>query len=102
MKVARRFVGKYQTRVRDNCARDADKLLLSAGKLRRIQILFADDLKSIECVADDRLTILAVHVSIRERQFEILEDSLIVQQVIALKHEADVLVTQFGALLRFQ
>src|ERR1051325_2236272 len=100
MQVARRLVGENQTRVRDYCARDADQLLLSAGKLSRIQILLTDDLKSIERVADDRFAILAAHVSIRERQFEIFEHSLIVQQVIALKDEADVLVTKFRALLR--
>src|ERR1051326_1563973 len=102
MQVARGLVGKNQTRVRDYGARDADQLLLSTRQLSWIEIFLTHDLKSIERVADDRLAILTAHVSIRKRQFEILKDSLIVQQVIALKDKANILVTQFGALLRFE
>src|ERR1041385_7908707 len=102
MKVTRRLVRENQTRISNYCARDADQLLLSAGKLGRIEILLTDDLKSIERVADDRLAIFAAHVSVRQRQFQILEHSLIVEQVVTLKDEADVFVPQFSALLWFQ
>src|ERR1041384_809580 len=102
MKIARRLVRENQTRISDYCARDADQLWLSTGKLGRIEILLTDDLKSIERVADDRLAILPTHVSIRERQLEILEHRLIVEQVVTLKDEADVFVPQFSALLGLQ
>src|ERR1041384_7367823 len=102
MKIARRLVPENKTRISDYCAHDADPLCLSTGKLGRIEILLTDDLKSIERVADDRLAILPTHVSIRERQLEILEHRLIVEQVGTLKDEADVFVPQFSALLGLQ
>src|SRR5207253_9483101 len=52
MQIARGLVSQNQFRIRDHSASNANELLLASGKLWRIQILFADNLKTIECVAD--------------------------------------------------
>ena len=93
MKVAGRFVSQNQPRVRNHRTGDADKLLLSTRQLSWIEIFLADDLKAVERVTNDRLPVLAADVAIRERQLEIFEDCLIVDQVIALKNKTDVPVS---------
>ena len=52
--------------------------------------------------ADHALAILPADVAIRERNLQVLVHRQVVEQVIALKHEADVLLVQFRALLRIQ
>ena len=94
MKVAGRFVGQDQFRIRDHRAGDADQLLLSAGKLARIQILFPDDVKSIQRVADNRIAPGLVHVPVGERDIQVLVDRQIVEQVIVLKNEPDLFVPE--------
>ena len=100
VQVAGRLVGEDDLRVGDHRARDADELLLAARELVRIEILLADDLKAVEDVADHALAILAADVAIGERNLEVLVDRQVVEQVIALEHEADVLLVQLRALLR--
>src|SRR2546422_11764186 len=102
MEIAGRLISQNQSRVRDHGACDPDELLLSARQLSWIKIFFADDLKPIQRVANDRLAILAAHVAIRKRQLEIFKDCLIVKQVITLKDKPDISIPQFGALLRIQ
>ena len=48
------------------------------------------------------LAILAAHVAIRERNLQVLVDREVVEQVVALKHEADVLLVQLRSLFRIQ
>ena len=101
VKIARRFVGQDQLRVRDHRPGDTDQLLLAAGKLTRIQILFADNVETIQRVADNRIAPSLVHVPIGERDVQVLVDRQIVEQVIILENEADFLVPKGRALLRF-
>ena len=53
MKIAGRLVSQNQTRIGNHGARDSHQLLLSARQLRGIKIFLADNLKTIERVADD-------------------------------------------------
>src|SRR5438045_607773 len=98
--VSRRTAGQppRQSARRTCGARDADELLLSARQLVRIQVLLADDLEAVEDVGHHALTILAAHVTVRERNLQVLVHRQVVEQVIALKHEADVLLVQFRTL----
>src|ERR1700754_397131 len=99
MQVSGRLVSQDDSRIRNHCARDADELLLTTGQLRGKQVFLTYHLKPIERIANDRLPIFFTHVSIRQRQLEVFENSLIVQQVITLKDEPDVSITQRRAFL---
>ncbi len=85
---------RIRRRTRHHGARDADQLLLPPRQLTGVQILLGDNLKSIEHIRDDALPLRARHVAIAERHLEVLVDRQIVEQVIALKHEPDVLLLQ--------
>src|SRR6266550_3743164 len=99
VKIPGRFVGKNDPWTGYNGPRNADEWLLTTGELAGKEVLLAHYLKSIERVTNDRLPILFADVAIGEREFEVLEDGLIVQQVIALKNKADVAIPQGGSLL---
>src|SRR5207302_2668881 len=86
----------------DNGAGYPDELLLTAGELPRIQIFFADDLKTVERVGHERSAFALTIMSIREWNIEVLVNGQIVQQMILLENESDLLVSQTGALFRFQ
>src|SRR5262245_50843662 len=99
MKISGRLVSQNDPRVGNDGSRNPDELLLTARELCRKQILFAHHLKTVERVANDRLPVLLAYVAIRERQLEVLEHGLIVEQVITLKHKPDVLIAQRSAFL---
>ena len=99
VEVAGRLVGEDERGLRDERARDADQLLLAARELRRVQILLADDLEPVEDVAHHAVALLPLHVAVGERHVEVLVDREVVEQVIALEHEADVRLLQLGAFL---
>src|SRR5687768_4526881 len=99
MKISGRLVSQNYSRVGYDGSRNPDELLLAARELCRKKILLAYHLKAIERVANDRLPVLLAHVAIRERQLEVLEHCLIVEQVITLENKPDVLVAQRSAFL---
>jgi len=65
------------------------QLLLPTGQLIRIQILLRHDLKAVEDIRDHALPFFPAHVAIRQRHLEVLVDREVVEQVVALEHEAD-------------
>src|SRR5204863_9017134 len=70
------------------------------GKLAREQILFADNLKTIERVRDHGLAFGTLNISVRERNVQVLSHGEIVQQVELLKDKANVFLMQSRALFR--
>ena len=94
VQVAGRLVGQDDRRIGDHGAGDRHQLLLSAGELVRIEVLLADDVEAVEDVADHALALGALDVAVGERQVDVLVDGQVVEQVIALEHEADVLLLQ--------
>src|SRR5437867_10283818 len=72
VQVSRRLVGEQQLRFGDDRTRNADQLLLSAGKLTRIQIFFADDLETVERVGHQRSALTFAVSAIGERDVEVL------------------------------
>ena len=102
VQVAGRLVGQDQFWLGDDRARDADQLLLAAGKLARIEILFADDREAIERVGDERGALRFAVAPIGERDVEVLVNRQVVEQIVVLENETDLLVTQRGALFWFR
>src|SRR5438874_2853940 len=92
VQVAGRFVGENQFRAGDDRARHANELLLATGELTRIQIFFPDDLKAVERICYHGRALAPADFPIRQRDFEILVDRQIIEQMILLEHESDVLV----------
>src|ERR1700676_5274453 len=97
VKVSRGLVGENELGILDDRASDADQLLLTARKLVGKEIFLADDVEAVEDVADQADALFVGHILIRERDFQIFEDSKIVDQVIALKNEADIGFVQLVA-----
>src|SRR5262249_25047010 len=102
MQVAGWLVSENQLGISRNGARYADQLLLSAGKLVGIEVLLSDDLKTIENVGDHRGPLCPRDIAVGERNIDVLLDSQVIEQVIALKDEADVLAIQLSATLAIQ
>src|SRR5688572_28097709 len=96
MEVAGRLVGQDEPRAGDHGARDSHQLLLAAGELRRIEVLLGHDPEAVERIGDQRLSLVLPDVAVGQRQVEVLGNREVVQQVIALEHEAD------GALLEVE
>src|SRR6266403_298711 len=96
VEIASRLVSQDDSRVCYHSASNAYELLLSARKLAGEEIFLTDDLKSIERVTDNRLPVLLADVAIRKRQLEILENSLIVEEVVTLKDKTDIAIAQIG------
>src|SRR6516162_465691 len=100
MEVPRRLIGKDKPGIRYDGPGDGDKLLLASGKLVRIEILFPDDLKTVERIGHDRLAFTALDVAIRKRNVEVLVNSEAVEQVILLEDKTDVALVQLDTVLR--
>src|SRR5206468_6764583 len=95
-------VGEQKLGLSNNRPRNTNELLLPAGKLTRIQILFANDLETVERVSHERSALTLAVAAIGERDIEVLVNREVVEQMILLEHEADLLVPQRGAFLRLQ
>src|SRR5271154_3507618 len=99
MQIAGGFVSEYELGILNDRAGDTDKLLLATGKLIGEQIFFGDDVEAVENVGDQAGTLFVRNIFVGERDFQVLVDGEIVDQVIALKHKTDVVLVQFVALL---
>src|SRR5712692_11640026 len=99
MEIPRRLIREDQFRTENHRARHADKLLLAAGELVREKVFLADDVEAVERVANQADALFMRHVLVGERDFQIFEYRQIVNQVIALKHEANIRFMQLVALL---
>src|SRR5215217_3979398 len=100
VQVARRLVGEDYLRIGDDRPRHRDELLLTARQLIRVEILLPHDRELVEDVADHALALRLLDVAVGERDVEILVDREMVEQVVALKDEADVLLVQLGPIFR--
>ena len=99
MEAAGRLIGENDPGLRDDGPRHGDLLLLPSRQLRRIEILLSDDLELVEDLGNPRLTLLARHVPVGQRDIEVLVNGQVVDQVKLLEHEADVRLVQRVALL---
>jgi hypothetical protein len=102
MQVSRRFIREQEFGIGDDGAGYPDQLLLATGKLARIQIFLADNLKTVERVRHQCSQFALTIMPIRKWDIEVLVNRQIVEQMILLKNESDLLVSQSGALFRFQ
>src|SRR6266849_1891956 len=97
VQVAGGLVGEDELGILDDRAGDAHELLLAAGKLVGEEIFFADDVEAVEDVADQAHALFVGNILVGERDFKVLEDGEIVDQVVALKDEADIGFVQLVA-----
>src|SRR3954452_19602006 len=102
MQVTGRLVREDELRIGNDGARNADELLLSAGKLARVEVLFSDDVEAVERVGHNRSPFLFPDMPIGERDVEVLVNGEVVQQVVLLKDEPDLLVAQRAAGIRLE
>ena len=85
VQVASGLICQQQRGIVNDCARDANQLLLSAGELRRKQVLLADDVEAVQRIGYQRLSLGARHVLVAQRQIDVLGNCELVEQVIALE-----------------
>src|SRR5216683_3654597 len=97
VKITGGFVSQNELGILNHRAGHADELLLAAGKLIGEKVFLADNVEAVEDVADQADALLVRNVFVRKRDFEVLEDGEIVDQVIALEDEADVGFVQLVA-----
>src|SRR5438874_13356417 len=98
MEIARWLVSQNNIRVSDDGPGDTDELLLAAGELAWVEIFLRHDLKSVEYIRDDALALGLWDVAIAQRDLEIFVHGQVIQQVVALKHEADVFLLKRHSL----
>jgi hypothetical protein len=79
VQISRRLVSEQKFGLGDDCPGNTYDLLLSAGQLTRIQILFPNDLKPVEHVRHHRGALAFAVTAIRQRDFEVLVDRQVVE-----------------------
>src|SRR5439155_3696952 len=94
-----RLVGEDERRLVDHRACHGDELLLPARELPREEVFLRDDPEAVERVGHERLALALLDVAIGQRDIQVLGDGEIVEQVVLLKHEADVLLVERHAVL---
>src|SRR5882672_11830577 len=99
MQVSGRLIGKDELRTENHGSRHPDELLLASGKLIREEILLADNVEAVEGITNQADAFLVRHVLVRQRHFQVFKYSQIVDQVVALKDEADIRFVQLVAFL---
>ena len=89
-----RFIGQNDPWFCDEGAGNADELLLSARELTWLEILFPDDTEAIEHITNDGIAFPFRSVAAGQRHFDVFVDGQVVEEMVALEHEADVLLLQ--------
>ena len=85
---ARGFVGEDDLRVVHDGARDGDALHLAAGHLRGALIQLIAEADGLERLDRPAAALGLLHAGERERHFDVGQDRLVGDEVIALKHKA--------------
>ena len=74
MEISSRLVCQQQQRLVDHGPRDSHELLLSSGELVGKQILFGDDLETVESIRHHALALLPRNVFVGKREVDVLLD----------------------------
>src|ERR1700741_3235648 len=99
MKITRRLIGKDQFRVLNYGPRHPYQLLLAARELIWEQILLSNDVELVEGITNQAGPFFVRYVFVAERHFQVLVYGKRVDQVVALKYEANAVLVQFVPLL---
>ena len=102
VEVAGGLVGEDELGVGDHGAGDGDTLLLAARELLREVLGAVGDGHPLHHGRDPLLALGSTDFHVLERQFDVLIDVELVDEVEALEHEADVALAEFGALALLQ
>ncbi len=66
------------------------------------RVLLSDDTKPVKAIGHHALALRSGDVAIRQRHIEVFVDGQVVEQMIALKHEAKMLFMELGPVFWFQ
>ncbi len=102
VEVASGLVGEDELGVGDHGAGDGHALLLSARELLREVLGAVGDGHPLHHRRDPLLALRGTDVQVTQRQFDVLIDVQLVDEVEALEYEADVALAELGALLLLQ
>jgi len=97
IEISGRLVGQQYRRTIDQCARDRDALLLSAGELIRMVLFAARQSHQLHQVGRAALTV-GGPCRVEQRQLDVLERRCSRQQVEVLKNESDSLASDHRQL----
>src|SRR5690242_16552927 len=89
IEISGRLIRKQHGRFAGKGAGDSDSLLLAAGKLRGIVIQTVRHSYFFQGLADALFAFCPREASVRQRQFNVLADSEIPDQIEGLKNETD-------------
>src|SRR5215471_717333 len=90
VQVAGGLVGQEQAGLVDDGPGHPHQLLLSARELGGVKVLLSDDPEPVEGVRHPGLDLLPGKAAVPERNLEVLGHRQVVEQVVALEHEAHV------------
>jgi len=99
VKIARRLISKNELGILDYGAGHTDQLLLSSGQLIGKKILFADNAEAVQRVTNQAGALLVWNIPIGQRNLQVFVYREVIDQVVALKYEADIVFVKFVALL---
>lgn len=99
MQVTGWLIGQNELGLRNDGTCDTDQLLLAAGQLAREQIFLGDNLKTVEHLGDLTLALSTLDSLVQQWRLEVLIDRQLIDQMVALKNKADVILVKLGPLL---
>ena len=96
LEVARGFVGQDEFGVADERPRHTHQLLLATRQLTGKEVFFGYDVEAVEYVGDAAFAFGGGYFFVQQGRLQVFIHGEIVDQVVGLKHEADVLLVEFG------
>src|SRR6266481_1454278 len=98
VKVSSRLVRQQNRRPARKRTRDCDTLLLAARELTRQMFCSMRHAHSLQSFGDKHFAITGAHAAIRQRQFNILKNAEIADQIETLENETDLAVANARTL----
>ncbi len=98
VEVSGRLVSEQDAGLSTDCACDCDALLLTAGQLAGQVLRTMRHADSLECFSNAFLAFAGAHAAISQRQFDVLINGQVADEVEALKDKSDLAVSDPCAL----
>ena len=97
MQIARWFVGKNHFGLRYHRPRNAHQLLLPARKLGGKKVFFGYNIEPVQNIGHAAFALRRAHSFVKQRRFDVFINRQFVNEMVCLKHKADVVAVEFGA-----
>src|SRR6202040_209930 len=98
VEISGRFVREQDRRLTSESARDSHALLLTTRELARQMFCPMRHSYAVERLRDQSFSITRAHSAISQRQFDVLENRQVADQIEALENETDLAVPDPGAV----